>query len=185
MRRWSVLAIAPALAAGMLAGCGLGERARGGAATEARAAGDGYAATGAELLETAPDGSPRLRLQAQRIDQDPRTRVVRLGGLEMRVSDERDGEWRLRAARGVMPEDATRVDLAGDVHVYGRPAADEQPIEIRSDALAYDADAQRVTSATDVTILLSGQQLTARGLDADLKARHVQLESRVHGRFVP
>ncbi len=124
-------------------------------------------------------------MQAARVEQQPKTREVRLESLQMQVRDSRDGQWRLTARGGLMPEDAARVELAGDVHVSGTLGAGEAPMDIRSETLAYEADAQRVSTRDDVTIEFAGRQLAARGMSADLKARNVQLESRVHGRFVP
>jgi LPS export ABC transporter protein LptC len=90
----------------------------------------------------------------------------------------------MTARRGRMPEDATRIDLAGDVRIAGRVGPDE-PVEIRSDALTYEMASAVARSASDVTIRLSGKWLQARGIEANLKARQVRLESKVHGRFVP
>jgi LPS export ABC transporter protein LptC len=169
----------------LLTACGVTDRSGGGAAQDPDAASAGYSASGAQILQTGTDGLPRYRLQAARVEQQPKTRNVRLESLQMQVRDSRDGQWHLTARGGLMPEDAARVDLAGDVHVSGVLGAGESPMDIRSETLAYDADAQRVSTRDDVTIEFAGRQLVARGMSADLKARNVQLESRVHGRFVP
>jgi LPS export ABC transporter protein LptC len=168
-----------------LTGCGVTDRGVTAGDATGAATGAGYSASGARILQTGIDGQPRYRLQAARVVQLPQTREVRLESLQMQVRDSRDGQWRLTARGGLMPEDAGRVELAGDVRVSGVLRKGEAPMEIRSQTLAYDADAERVTTRDDVTIELSGRQLAAHGLMADLKARNVQLESRVHGRFVP
>lgn len=175
--------IGPAL--GLLASCGVADRSAGATTQESETAGAGYSASGAEILQTGIDGAPRYRMQATRVEQRPTTREVRLESVQMQVRDSRDGQWHLTARGGLMAEDASRVELAGDVHVSGVRGPGEAPMEIRSETLAYDADAQRVSSRDDVTIELEGRQLAAHGMSADLKARNVQLESRVHGRFVP
>lgn len=175
--------LAPVLA--VLSACGVADRSAGGAAQDAEAAGAGYSASGAQILQTGTDGQPRYRLQAARVEQQPKTRQVRLAELQMQVRDSRDGQWRLTARGGLMPEDAARVELTGDVHVRGVLGAGDAPMDIRSETLAYDADAQQVSTRDDVMIEFAGRQLAARGMSADLKARNVQLESRVHGRFVP
>ncbi len=145
----------------------------------------GYSAMNAEIIETGSDGKPRYRLKAERIEQDPVSLEVQLRSLTMKVSDPESGDWRLRADEGRMPQDGQSVALSGSVRVEGTVGERAEPIEIRTPRLDYDlADAQ-ITAPREVTILLSGKWLEARGMEADLKARRVKLESDVHGRFTP
>lgn len=150
-----------------------------------RAIDPGYSAKDAEIIETGPDGKPRYRLSAERIDQDPVSLEVELRKLTMKVTDPRSGDWRLQADQGRMPQDGQSVALSGSVRVEGTVGERAEPIEIRTASLDYDlADAQ-LSAPREVTILLSGKWLEARGMEADLKARRVRLESDVHGRFTP
>jgi LPS export ABC transporter protein LptC len=173
------------LAATALAGCaGTGPDATTG--EPAAAAQDpGYSATGAEIVETGADGRPRYRLQAEAIRQDPATLTVLLERPRMQVDDAAAGPWRVAADSGSIPQGAQRVDLAGDVRVTGTVGAPGEPIEIRAPELRYELDAARVSAPREVSILMSGQWLSARGLEADLKDRRLRLESDVHGRFTP
>ena len=110
---------------------------------------------------------------------------MELRKLTMKVTDQRSGDWRLQADQGRMPQDGQSVALSGSVRVEGTVGERAEPIEIRTASLDYDlADAQ-LSAPREVTILLSGKWLEARGMEADLKARRVRLESDVHGRFTP
>ena len=137
------------------------------------------------MVETDATGAPRYTLRAASIQQDPRSLEVSLRQLSMQVSDGEDAPWRMTARDGRMPEDASRIDLSGDVRVAGTLGRDGEPIEIRSDTLSYEIASSLARSASDVTIRLSGKWLQARGIEANLKQRQVRLESKVHGRFVP
>ena len=76
------------------------------------------------------------------------------------------------------------MQLNGDVHVDGTLPGTGEPTQITSEHLSFDTNAQVVTTQTPVTIVMSGRELQARGLIANLKERHVHLESAVHGSFV-
>jgi LPS export ABC transporter protein LptC len=182
------LLLGPALA---LTGCARnpGDTATGDSA--ARAVDPGYSATDAQVVETDASGAPRYALRAASIQQDPRSLEVTLQQLSMQVSDGDDAPWLITARDGRMPEDASRIELSGDVRVAGTvggsgaKGAVAEPIEIRSDTLSYDMPASLARSTSDVTIRLSGKWLQAHGIEANLKQRQVRLESKVHGRFVP
>jgi len=77
------------------------------------------------------------------------------------------------------------VQLEGDVRVVGALPDSGEPAEISTEHLAFDTQAQIVTTHDPVTLLMSGRKLHAQGLVARLKERHVQLESAVHGSFLP
>jgi LPS export ABC transporter protein LptC len=181
-----------ALAAGLLlgsalalGGCGRGAgEASADDATE-RAVDPGYSATDAQVVETDADGAPRYSLRAASIQQDPRSLEVSLRQLSMQVSDGEDAPWQITARDGRMPEDASRIELQGDVRVAGTIGRTGEAIEIRSDLLSYDIAGSIARSTSDVTIRLSGKWLQAHGIEANLKQRQVRLESKVHGRFVP
>jgi len=145
----------------------------------------GYAALDAEIIETGPDGRALYTLEADRIVQQPEQATVELEGVEMDYRDASGNRWRVRARNGRILEDATRVDLAGDVQVAGTPPGDYKDAQITTEKLTFDTQRERVETAEPVTLLWSGRELHARGLVADLKGEHVRLESDVHGRFTP
>jgi len=145
----------------------------------------GYSATDARIVETGPDGQPRYTLRAATIRQDPASLEVSLRDLSMQLAGDGSGPWTLSARGGLMPEDASRIDLRGDVRVAGALEGGGEPIEIRSEALRYEFALGRASSGAGVTVRLTGKWLRSDGIDANLKQQRVRLESNVHGRFVP
>ncbi|MCC6172890.1 MAG: LPS export ABC transporter periplasmic protein LptC [Gammaproteobacteria bacterium] len=178
------------LAMALLAGCASGGGDVAGEDATSHGLDMGYSATDARIVETGSDGRPRYALRAATIQQDPRTLEVGLERLSMEVREDGTAPWQLTADGGLMPEDASRIDLRGDVRVVGVVGADAagaggEALEIRSEALRYEFGPTRVTTDAEVTLRLTGKWLEARGLEANLKQRQVRLESSVHGRFVP
>ncbi len=145
----------------------------------------GYSLKNAEIIETDSQGKPRYTVNAQHAQQDPTSGEIELQTIRMRLRDQRGSEWRLQAKSGRMPEDASTVELRGQVVVEGAPSKGSEEMKLRTEELDVDTRSERVSTAAPVSITMSGRLLTARGMKADLKDRRLQLESEVHGRFKP
>jgi LPS export ABC transporter protein LptC len=144
----------------------------------------GYSALQARLVQTGADGLPVYTLDAARIQQLPDRELVELQQVQLGFRDAEGNQWTARSARGELAQGSGVVQLDGDVHVTGTLPGTGEPTEITSEHLAFDTNAQVVTTQAPVTILMSGRELEARGLTANLKERHVHLESAVHGAFL-
>jgi LPS export ABC transporter protein LptC len=144
----------------------------------------GYSAQQARLVQTGVDGRPVYTLDAAQIQQQPDRGVVELQQVRLGFRDAEGNQWTARAARGELAQGSGVVQLEGDVHVSGTLPGSGEPTEITSEHLAFDTNAQVVTTHAPVTIVMTGRELQARGLVANLKERHVHLESAVHGSFL-
>lgn len=146
----------------------------------------GYSATGAEIIQTGIDGEPRYRLQAARIEQDPRSLETRLQDLRLETRV-RGGSsiWNVSAPRGVLSRDARRIDLAGGVLLAGGASDAADALRLDTESLQYDLETARVRTNGEVRLTLQGHALSATGLDANLRTRQVQLRADVRGRFTP
>jgi LPS export ABC transporter protein LptC len=143
----------------------------------------GYSATDAKLIQTGADGLPVYTLDAAQIQQQPNDGLVEMQQVRLGFRDTSGNEWTATALRGQLAQNSGIVQLAGDVHVTGKLPGTDETAEITSERLAFDTIAQVVSTQEPVTLLMSGRKLNARGLVANLKERHVQLESAVHGSF--
>ena len=144
----------------------------------------GYSAVQAQLVQTGTDGRPIYTLDAAQIQQRPDRELVELQQVRLGFRDAEGNQWTARAARGELEQGSNVVRLDGDVHVDGTLPGTGEPTHITSEHLAFDTNAQFVTTQAPVTIVMSGRELQARGLVANLNERHVHLESAVHGAFV-
>ena len=146
----------------------------------------GYFLTGAIITDTSKDGSARVRIRAERIEQKPRDNSVELTSLNLvyRNADERAGV--VTADRGRVPEASKTVHLQGNVRIHGVLSDTPGPEAlIDTDSLDFDTDTSIARTEDDVRVAMGMNALTAHGLTADLKQGRVRLESRVHGKFNP
>ncbi|HUL45861.1 MAG TPA: LPS export ABC transporter periplasmic protein LptC [Steroidobacteraceae bacterium] len=145
----------------------------------------GYAALGARLVQTGADGQPLYSLDAARISQQPDDETVQLTQVQMGFRAANGQEWKARADRGQLGQDTGVVQLDGDVHVSGLLPGTQDQAEITTDHISYDTRSEIVTTPDPVTLTMAGRELHAKGLVARLKEGRLQLESAVHGSYLP
>ncbi|MGH8265846.1 MAG: LPS export ABC transporter periplasmic protein LptC [Steroidobacteraceae bacterium] len=145
----------------------------------------GYEALTARLVQTGPDGQPLYTLDAAQIHQQPDNSTVQLEQVQMGFRDTNGDQWTARAERGELGQDTGIVQLDGSVHVTGVLPGTQDEAQISTEHLSFDTHAQVVATRDPVTLVVSGRSLSAQGLVASLKERRVQLESAVHGSFLP
>ncbi len=150
-----------------------------------RAANPGYSARDAVLVETASDGHPMYTLHAVSIRQEPDSEITTLEQVQMQFRDPKGNVWNGRADEGRFVDQASQVELTGNVVLSGLVPGTEEPVKISSDRLHVDTRTEIVTTDDPVVLDWSGQVVHARGMVARLKEQRVRLESNVHGRYVP
>jgi len=168
----------------LLAGCFGGSPDARSAATET-ARDPGYSASDAEIIQTGADGTPRYRLRAARIEQDPRTLEVDLQQIRLETRDVDAARWQVDAAKGTLSSNAERLRLEGEVRLEGGDPRDADRVRMTTSALDYDLQGGQVRAAGAVRITLHDHVLEGTGLEANLRTRQVRLNADVHGRFAP
>jgi LPS export ABC transporter protein LptC len=159
----------------------------------------GYAALDAEVIETGYDGRERYRLTAKVIRQQIQSGVIDLEDLAMNyhpgAQAEMPGEqptdlpagetWHLKSDRGQVRADGDDVQLNGNVVVTGPAPGTGAPLQLTTDNIRINTPTEFIETQAPVKVIWSGHELTARGMEADLKAGTLRLESDVHGEFSP
>jgi LPS export ABC transporter protein LptC len=145
----------------------------------------GYSAKKARLIQTGPDGQPIYTVDAAQVQQQPAQGTVDMQQVVLGFKDAAGDQWTARAARGQLAQNSGIVQLEGSVHLTGIVPGTEEPADITTEHLAFDTNAQIVTTRDPVTLVMTGRKLDADGMVANLKERHVQLESAVHGTYSP
>ncbi|HUQ08947.1 MAG TPA: LPS export ABC transporter periplasmic protein LptC [Steroidobacteraceae bacterium] len=157
----------------------------------------GYAAKDAEIIETGYDGRERYRLSAKHIRQKTEAGVIELETLAMnyhpdaqeRIAGETpsaaaDQEiWHLTSDHGLVRADGDDVQLNGNVRVTGPAPGSGVPLSLTTSELRINTPTEFIETKAPVKVILSGNELNAKGLTADLKAGTLRLESEVHGQF--
>lgn len=167
-------------------------------AANAMPADPGYSARDAQVIETGYDGRERYMLNAKVIRQQTEAGVIELEQLAMNyhpaAQADLPGEsaavrapvaeaWHLTSDRGEVRADGDDVQLHGNVHVTGPAPGSGAPLELRTESLRINTPTEFIETDQPVELRWSGHELNAVGLQADLKAGTLRLESDVNGRF--
>jgi LPS export ABC transporter protein LptC len=152
-------------------------------ATEA--ARPGYYLEGVGLEDFGADGNLRLGLQAATAHEDPVSGVVTLREVIVDYHAVAGQSWHLTSAEARVPRGVHAVDFSGDVRMSGR-AGDQPGIgELSTASLMLDTASEHAETHDPVTLAFGRHVMHARGMQVDLKAGNLQLESEVHGLFNP
>ncbi|HYJ41897.1 MAG TPA: LPS export ABC transporter periplasmic protein LptC [Steroidobacteraceae bacterium] len=169
-------------------------------AANATAPDPGYAARDAQLIETGYDGRERYRLNASVIRQRTESGVIELENLSMNYHVESAGEapggpasaapasadvWHLTSDHGEVRANGDDVQLTGNVRVVGPAPGTGEPLSLTTESVRINTPTQFIETSAAVKLRWSGHELDARGMQADLKAGTLRLESDVNGHFFP
>jgi LPS export ABC transporter protein LptC len=139
-----------------------------------------YFLRSAIITQTEKDGTPGLRLTAERIDQASAGASIVLSTVHVDFLRTRDRQWMLTAKEGLIPPNSRIVEFSGDVHL--RPVDSKTPTFLRTNALSVDTERQVAYSTTSpVNIRFGKLDMTVERFEADLNTEKVKLES-VRGR---
>jgi LPS export ABC transporter protein LptC len=172
-------------------------------AASAPAPDPGYAARDAQIIETGYDGRERYRLNARVIRQRTESGVIELEDLAMNYHIEPNEKspaasasaapasgdvWHLTSDRGEVRANGDDVQLNGNVHLVG-PApgggGSGDPLSLTTESLRINTPTKFIETTAPVRLRWSGHELDARGMQADLMAGTLRLESDVNGHFSP
>lgn len=145
----------------------------------------GYYLTGIGLEDFGDDGRMQLALQAATAREEPLSGVVMLREVVVDYHALAGESWHLTAAEAHVPRGADAVEFSGDVHMTGRPGDQSGPAELSTARLTFDTSTEHAETRDPVTLAFGRHLMHARGLQVDLKAGSLQLESEVHGLFTP
>ena len=160
----------------------------------------GYAARDAEVIETGYDGRERYRLKAKVIRQQTESGVIDLEHLEMDYhagaqagalgasmdTGSRPVEvWHLTSDHGEVRADGDDVQLNGNVRVTGPAPGGGEPLSLSTESMRINTPTEFIETSAQVKVRWSGHEINARGMQADLKAGKLRLESDVNGHFFP
>jgi LPS export ABC transporter protein LptC len=142
-----------------------------------------YFLRNAIITQTKQDGSPDLRLVADRIDQEKAGASIRLQTVNVEFLGTKERQWKLTAAEGLLPAQSRVIEFRGDVHL--RPIDAQTPTYLRTNALSVDTERQiAYTTTSPVDIRFGRFAMTVKRFEADLNNEKVKLES-ARGRSEP
>lgn len=149
------------------------------------AARPGYYLKGIELEDYGADGNLRLGVQAATATEDPVSGIVTMHEVAVDYLAQEGRNWHLTSAEARVPRGAQAVDFVGNVRMSGRPGVPPGLAEMTTERLILDTARDHAETKEPVTLAFGRHVMHARGLQVDLKAGSLQLESEVHGLFTP
>lgn len=145
----------------------------------------GYYLTGIQLEDFGTDGQPRLGLQAATAKEAPATGIVTLRAVSVDYHAEEGQDWHLTSDEAQVPRGAHAVEFVGDVHLTGQNGNVPSLAELRTTRLSLDTIKEHAGTSDPVTLAFGRHVMHARGMQVDLKAGKLKLESEVNGIFTP
>lgn len=149
-----------------------------------RPAPDGFYMTEAEITTAGADGLPRYRVIADEIRQATLGGPTHFRDVRVEYNIYSPSPWLLTAPQGALSADQALLELWGGVEVIGE-SADHGRTAAEMERLAIDTTTHVASTGSPVDLSLGPQQVSAIGMVAYLLEDRVQLQSQVHGRFLP
>ena len=134
----------------------------------------GYYMLEAELFATDDSGMPHYRIQAERLELESRDDDFRLEGVRVEYSPESETAWGLTAARGILSNDQSDIDLS-EVTLARTPRDGASPFEVETSWLRLDMRSKLVTTDQAVTLRNERSETVAQGLTINLETETYEL----------
>lgn len=144
----------------------------------------GYYLRGARVTEYGEDGDVDILVTAASAVEIPARGEVLMNGVSVEYFALPGQRWALTAQTGRIPAGFRQVELEGDVVMRGERDGEPHEAVIETDRLTLDTETERARTDAPVALAFGQYRLGAVGLEADLTAETLRLESAVHGSFV-
>lgn len=144
----------------------------------------GYYLQNATVTETDKAGVAYIKLQADRITQNPADGSINLQPITLNYQSAPDAKWLLTANQGHLAAGSKTINFTGAVSIKPQQQPNNHT-ELRTETLSMDTENNIATAPGKVQLEMDQQHLTAIGLKYDLKRQKLQLESQLHGQFKP
>ena len=177
---WRWISIAAMLAALVVGFGALSNRDAEDEATTTSSEQPAFYAKDAIVVQTQEDGSPEVKLVADRIDQKVEDDSILLRNVRVDYLKLPEKIWILHADRGEVPADSRTIAFSGNVQLY--PSDSTPDAFLRTESLSIDTDRNLAYTTTSPTSMQYGRYtMRVKRLQADLKTERVTLEA-VNGR---
>jgi LPS export ABC transporter protein LptC len=122
-------------------------------------------------------------LKADRVDQNIAEDRFDATTIQLKLNDPEGPPWLIQADQGMIPSDQAFIQLNG--RVRARRDQPDPTFSLESESMRL-LNEERVAQTSDAVIIRYGQQqLTAVGMRAYFNEDRVELQSMVHGDFIP
>jgi lipopolysaccharide export system protein LptC len=145
----------------------------------------GYYLAGAVLLGTDETGKVIYEVAATRAEERPDQSELLLSSVRVQYRPATEVHWLLTASNGEAPTDGSYLILQGEVELASSPTDGSESTIIRTSRLLLEPQMYAAISEEPVSVFFGGERLDAVGMKAYLKDDRLELESNIHGQFLP
>ena len=145
----------------------------------------GYYLNGIQLEDFGADGKMRLGLTAATAKEEPVSGAVTLREVVVDYHALEGQSWHLTSAEALVPRGGDAVEFMGDVRMSGKAGSQPGLGELSTAHLTFDTTTEHAGTRDPVTLAFGRHLMYATGMQVDLKAGNLRLESEVHGLFTP
>jgi lipopolysaccharide export system protein LptC len=145
---------------------------------------DGFYMTEAEITTAGADGLPRYRVIADEIRQHKLGGPTQLSDVRVEYNIYSPNPWLLTSPEATLSADQSLLSLRGGVQVIGE-SGDHGKTSFATEHLEIDTAKHVAQTTAPVDLAMGPQRISAVGMVAHLLEDRVQLQSEVHGRFLP
>lgn len=145
----------------------------------------GYYLRDAVLLGTDEEGRVVYRVTAGLAEEQPETGSLLMNDVRVEFHQDTPVPWRVRATRAEADPSQSYLELEGNVELEREADGSRPRALVETNRLRLEPEQATAVASGDVRFTVGDNTLSAMGLKAFLRDDRLELESRVHGRFVP
>ncbi|MDH5446911.1 MAG: LPS export ABC transporter periplasmic protein LptC [Gammaproteobacteria bacterium] len=139
---------------------------------------EGFDATARDKL-----GNINYRLEAQQLEHFPYNYSMRLEKPYIEVFNKLERPWQTWAEKGTFYENRRLMTLTGKVRIHRAANNGDKAITLLTDSITMDMKRKIAKTSADVEITSGEDVLNATGMKIDLKTGHIELQSKVKGKY--
>jgi len=143
----------------------------------------GYYLRGARLLGTDESGRAAYRILADRLEEHPDQERLLLEHVQVEYHPPGDLPWVITASSGNATRDRSELELKDGVEIRSQPTDGSAPVHVTTPTLRFLPPTSSAES--DDRVVIDAGRWHLEGVGLHLKGDRVELESDVHGKFVP
>ena len=129
------------------------------------------------------EGNISYRLEAQQLEHFPYNSSMKLEKPYIEIFHKKKHPWQTWADNGVFYEKRRLITLAGKVRIHRAADETNQPVTLVTDSISLDMKNKIAKTSAEVQITSGEDVLNATGMTVDLATGHVELQSKVQGKY--
>ncbi len=129
------------------------------------------------------DGKITYRLEANQLEHIPYNDSMKLDKPYIEIFHKENPPWQTWATNGVFYENRRLMTLSGKVRIHRAANDSSKSVTLLTESLSLDMENKIAKTTAEVQISSGEDILNAKGMKVDMATGHVELQSRVQGKY--